>query len=134
MEGKWLSQLKEVKCLPEEYLKQLCQMAKKIFIEESNVQNVNARVIISGDIHGQVYDLLELFKKGGEIPNSRYVFLGDYIERGYNSVEVIELLLALKIKYPGHITLLRGKHESRKICNVYGFLDEVIKKYGNPNP
>ena len=86
MGDKWLSQLKEVKCLPEGDLKQLCQIAKEIFIEESNVQDVNAPVIICGDIHGQVYDLLELFKKEGEIPNSRYVFLGDYIDRGYNSV------------------------------------------------
>ena len=134
MEDKWLSQLKEVKCLSERDLEQLWEKTKEIFIEESNVQYVNAPVIICGDIHGQLYDLLELFKKGGEIPNSRYVFLGDYVDRGYNSVEVIELLLALKIKYPGYITLLRGNHESRKIFYSYGFFEEVVKKYGNPNP
>ena len=133
MEDKWLEDLKELKCLSEEDLKQLCEKAKEIFIEESNVQNVSAPVIICGDIHGQIYDLLELFKKGGDIPNSRYVFMGDYVDRGYNGVEVLELLLALKVKYPEHITLLRGNHESRQICFAYGFYEEITRKYGNAN-
>ena len=133
MEDKWVEQLKELKCLSEEELKQLCEKAKEIFIEESNVQNVSAPVIICGDIHGQIYDLIELFKKGGEIPNSRYVFMGDYVDRGYNGVEVLELLLALKVKYPEHITLLRGNHESRQICFAYGFYEEITRKYGNAN-
>ena len=133
MEDKWLEDLKELKCLSEEDLKQLCEKAKEIFIEESNVQNVSAPVIICGDIHGQIYDLLELFKKGGDIPSSRYVFMGDYVDRGYNGVEVLELLLALKIKYPEHITLLRGNHESRQICFAYGFYEEITRKYGNAN-
>ena len=133
MEDKWLEDLKELKCLPERDLKQLCEKAKEIFIEESNVQNVSAPVIICGDIHGQIYDLLELFKKGGDMPSSRYVFMGDYVDRGYNGVEVLELLLALKIKYPEHITLLRGNHESRQICFAYGFYEEITRKYGNAN-
>ena len=133
MEDKWLEDLKELKCLPEKELKLLCEKAKEIFIEESNVQNVSAPVIICGDIHGQIYDLLELFKKGGDIPSSRYIFMGDYVDRGYNGVEVLELLLALKIKYPEHITLLRGNHESRQICFAYGFYEEITRKYGNAN-
>ena len=133
MEDKWLEDLKELKCLSERDLKLLCEKAKEIFIEESNVQNVSAPVIICGDIHGQIYDLLELFKKGGDIPNSRYVFMGDYVDRGYNGVEVLELLLALKIKYPEHITLLRGNHESRQICFAYGFYEEITRIYGNAN-
>ena len=133
MEDKWLEDLKELKCLPERDLKQLCEKAKEIFIEESNVQNVSAPVIICGDIHGQIYDLFELFKKGGDMPSSRYVFMGDYVDRGYNGVEVLELLLVLKIKYPEHITLLRGNHESRQICFAYGFYEEITRKYGNAN-
>ena len=66
MEDRWLEDLKALKCLPEKDLKELCEKAKEIFIEESNVQNVSAPVIICGDIHGQIYDLLELFKKGGD--------------------------------------------------------------------
>ena len=133
MEDKWLEDLRQLKCLSERDLKQLCEKAKEIFIEESNVQNVSAPVIICGDIHGQIYDLLELFKKGGDVPNSRYVFMGDYVDRGYNGVEVLELLLALKVKYPEHITLLRGNHESRQICFAYGFYEEITRKYGNAN-
>ena len=133
MEDRWLEDLKKLKCLPEKDLKLLYEKAKEIFIEESNVQNVSAPVIICGDIHGQIYDLLELFKKGGDIPNSRYIFMGDYVDRGYNGVEVLELLLALKIKYPEHITLLRGNHESRQICFAYGFYEEITRKYGNAN-
>ena len=116
---KWLEDLKEMKCLNERDVKHLCDKAKEIFVEESNVQNVSAPVIICGDIHGQIYDLFELFKKGGDIPHSRYIFMGDFVDRGNNSVEVFELLLALKVKYPGHITLLRGNHESRQISAAY---------------
>ena len=133
MEDKWLEDLKKIKCLPEGDLKQLCEKAKEIFIEESNVQNVSAPVIICGNIHGQIYDLLKLFKIGGDIPNSKYIFMGDYVDRGYNSVEVVELLLALKVKYPAHITLLRGNHESRTISHYYGFHEEITRKYGNSN-
>ena len=133
MEDKWLEDLKDLKYLNEKDLKKLCQKAIEIFLEESNVQIVHAPVIICGNIHGQIYDLLEIFKKGGDIPNNRYIFMGDYIDRGNNGVEVLELLLVLKIKYPGHITLLRGNHECQQISSVYGFYEEIIRKYGNAN-
>lgn len=93
----------------------VCERVKNMLIEESNVQPVAAPVTVCGDIHGQFYDLMELFQKGGEIPKTRYVFIGDYVDRGSHSVETLELLLCLKMKYPGHITLLRGNHESRQI-------------------
>jgi serine/threonine-protein phosphatase 6 catalytic subunit len=133
-EDKWLEQVKQGKCLTEHDLKKLCDKLKEILCEENNVQPVDAPVIVCGDIHGQFYDLLNIFKVGGEIPDKKYLFLGDYVDRGYNSVETLEYLLCLKLKYQGRITLLRGNHESRQICFSYGFYEEITRKYGNANP
>ncbi|CAK80669.1 unnamed protein product (macronuclear) [Paramecium tetraurelia] len=131
---KYLETLKNGRCLTERDVRLVCEHAKEIFIEESNVHQVKAPVIICGDIHGQFFDLLELFNKGGQIPNANYIFIGDFVDRGYNSVETFEYLLCLKLKYPDNITLLRGNHESRQITQVYGFYDEIVRKYGNANP
>jgi serine/threonine-protein phosphatase 6 catalytic subunit len=103
-------------------------------VEESNVQPVSSPVTVCGDIHGQFYDVLELFRTGGEIPHTSYIFMGDFVDRGHNSVECFELLMCFKARYPQHITLLRGNHESRQITQVYGFYEECVRKYGNPNP
>eukprot|EP01017_Pseudomicrothorax_dubius_P027791 TRINITY_DN3244_c0_g2_i1.p1 TRINITY_DN3244_c0_g2~~TRINITY_DN3244_c0_g2_i1.p1 ORF type:complete len:303 (-),score=55.18 TRINITY_DN3244_c0_g2_i1:185-1093(-) len=131
---KCLETLRGAGCLTERDLRLVCERVKEILIEESNVQPVIAPVTVCGDIHGQFFDLLELFRTGGEIPQTNYIFIGDFVDRGWNSVETFEYLLCLKAKYPGHITLLRGNHESRQITTAYGFYDEVIRKYGNSNP
>ena len=131
---RFLEKIKNGECLAERELKWVCDTIKELLLEESNVQPVQAPVCVCGDIHGQFYDLLELLKTGGEPPQSSYVFIGDFVDRGYNSVETLELLFCLKIKFPGNITLLRGNHESRQVTQVYGFYEEVMRKYGNANP
>jgi len=129
----WIEKVKKCEHLSEIELKQLCDMVKAILMEESNVQPVHSPVTVCGDIHGQFYDLLELFKQGGEIPKTRYVFMGDFVDRGHHSVETLELLLCYKARYPECITLLRGNHECRQVTQVYGFYDECFRKYGSAN-
>ncbi|KAK8803444.1 hypothetical protein WA158_001138 [Blastocystis sp. Blastoise] len=128
-----ISKLKKCELITEMEVKVLCDKAREILIEESNVEDVSAPITICGDIHGQFYDLVELFKVGGDCPQTNYIFLGDYVDRGFYSVETFLLLLALKVRYPDRITLLRGNHESRSITQVYGFYDECLRKFGSVN-
>uniref|UniRef100_A0A7S2Y1A2 Serine/threonine-protein phosphatase n=1 Tax=Fibrocapsa japonica TaxID=94617 RepID=A0A7S2Y1A2_9STRA len=128
-----IERLRKCEYLKESEVKELCQKAREILVDESNVQKVDAPVTICGDIHGQFYDLVELFKVGGDCPDRNYLFLGDFVDRGYYSVETFLLLLALKVRFPDRITLIRGNHESRQITQVYGFYDECLRKYGSVN-
>lgn len=76
---------------------------------------------------------MELFRVGGDVPDTNYLFMGDFVDRGFYSLESFLLLLCLKVRYPDRITLIRGNHESRQITTVYGFYDECIRKYGSAN-
>ncbi|RMJ07003.1 hypothetical protein BHE90_014855 [Fusarium euwallaceae] len=210
----WLEEAKQCHYLPERAMKELCEKVKEILMEESNIQPVCTPVTVCGDIHGQFYDLLELFRVSGGMPgesnvqapktattvitsddieppteitnpklrkkikasgegaapsgadgeegegddaeedpdatvadrldsgvavtasssqsaDTRYIFLGDFVDRGYFSLETFTLLMCLKAKYPDRIVLVRGNHESRQITQVYGFYEECQQKYGN---
>ncbi|KAK4223193.1 Metallo-dependent phosphatase-like protein [Podospora fimiseda] len=196
----WLEEARQCHYLPEHVMKQLCERVKEVLMEESNIQPVVTPVTICGDIHGQFYDLLELFRVAGGMPgdknvqtpktattvissddleapreirdpklkklirdggafvdddetmtegdttqehipppnssgtqsaDTRFIFLGDFVDRGYFSLETFTLLMCLKAKYPDRIVLVRGNHESRQITQVYGFYEECQQKYGN---
>jgi len=128
-----IAQIMKCNALTEDELRELCVRAQDILCTEANVPNVPAPVTIVGDIHGQFFDLVELFKIGGDVPNCNYLFLGDYVDRGYNSVECVTLVTLLKVRYPNRMCILRGNHESRQITQVYGFYDECLRKYGSAN-
>jgi Calcineurin-like phosphoesterase len=110
-----------MKCepLPEADVKALCEKAREVLGQESNVQPVKCPVSVCGDVHGQHQDLVELFRIGGYCPDTNYLLMGDYVDRGYHSVETVTLLVALKVRYKDRITILRGNHESRQITQVY---------------
>lgn len=115
----------------EEEVLHLCSLALDILSAEPNLLSLPLPITIVGDIHGQFYDLKELFRIGGFAPSTNYLFLGDYVDRGIYSTESLLLLLALKVRYPSRISLLRGNHESRQVTQTYGFYDECLRKYGS---
>ncbi|KAI9857889.1 MAG: hypothetical protein M1813_008004 [Trichoglossum hirsutum] len=128
-----IAQLRACRPIPEPQVRELCYKARELLIEEGNVVGVDAPVTICGDIHGQFHDLMELFRVGGDVPDTNYLFMGDFVDRGFYSLESFLLLLCLKVRYPDRITLIRGNHESRQITTVYGFYDECLRKYGSAN-
>lgn len=132
-----ISKLLEVKnCKPgkqvnlsEQEVRNLCLKSREIFMQQPILLELEAPLKICGDIHGQYFDLLRLFEYGGYPPDSNYLFLGDYVDRGKQSLETVCLLLAYKVKYPENFFLLRGNHECASINRIYGFYDECKRRY-----
>uniref|UniRef100_A0AAQ6IM75 Serine/threonine-protein phosphatase n=1 Tax=Anabas testudineus TaxID=64144 RepID=A0AAQ6IM75_ANATE len=111
--------------LQENEIRGLCLKSREIFLSQPILLELEAPLKICGDIHGQYYDLLRLFEYGGFPPESNYLFLGDYVDRGKQSLETICLLLAYKIKYPENFFLLRGNHECASINRIYGLSPDL---------
>lgn len=107
----------------------LCDESIKVLKKDSSLLYLKAPINIVGDIHGQFYDLLRILSLGDLPPNSNYLFLGDYVDRGKNSIESLTLLLCMKIKYPSNIWLLRGNHETPEVSRLYGFFAECAARY-----
>ena len=100
----------------------------EILQKEDSLLKIEAPLYICGDIHGQYYDLLRVFDILNYPPQSTFLFLGDYVDRGKQSLECLLLLLSLKIKYPDKIFLLRGNHECEALNKIYGFFDECKRR------
>ena len=132
-----LSQLLSVKSsppgtevnLPEELIVKIVRASREIFMSQPMLLEVASPINICGDTHGQYADLLRLFEMGGFPPDSNYLFLGDYVDRAKQSIEVIILALCYKIKYPESFFLLRGNHECASLNRIYGFYDECKRRY-----
>ncbi|KAH8408079.1 hypothetical protein KR222_009228, partial [Zaprionus bogoriensis] len=110
-------------------IQHVCTETRAIFIKEKSLLQVTPPVMICGDVHGQYSDLLRIFQTSGYPPDSKYLFLGDYVDRGKQSIETLTLLLAYKARYPQCIWLLRGNHECANINRLYGFYDECKRRY-----
>ncbi|GEQ68462.1 hypothetical protein JCM33374_g2130 [Metschnikowia sp. JCM 33374] len=115
-------------CLKNHEIQQICAKAREIFLSQPSLLELSPPVKVVGDVHGQYSDLIRIFTKCGFPPQTNYLFLGDYVDRGKQSLETILLLLCYKIKYPENFFLLRGNHECANVTRVYGFYDECKRR------
>lgn len=106
----------------------VCLAAREVFLSQPTLIELSPPVKIVGDVHGQYADLIRLFEMCGFPPQANYLFLGDYVDRGKQSLETILLLLCYKIKFPENFFLLRGNHECANVTRVYGFYDECKRR------
>jgi len=110
---------------PASSILKLLVAAKQMFHDEPNVVMVKPPCVLVGDIHGQFFDLRDrVLASGGLVEKTRYIFLGDYVDRGEFSLLCATLLIAFKVRYPQNVFLLRGNHESKMTNNIYGFQQE----------
>ena len=115
--------------LEKEDLLLILAQSQNILESEPNLLELADPITILGDIHGQYYDMMKILELSGDITKTKYLLLGDYVDRGCFSLEVLTYLLYLKIVYPNRIYLLRGNHESKAMTSIYNFRKECIYKY-----
>ncbi|OHT06754.1 Ser/Thr protein phosphatase [Tritrichomonas foetus] len=108
---------------------EITNRARDTFMMQETLIDVPQPVYVIGDLHGNIFDLIRILVLSGPPPSNRFLFLGDYVDRGQYSVEIITLLFALLSKYPDHFFLLRGNHEFARVNAVYGFKNEVETLY-----
>eukprot|EP00929_Paragymnodinium_shiwhaense_P118865 TRINITY_DN90764_c0_g1_i1.p1 TRINITY_DN90764_c0_g1~~TRINITY_DN90764_c0_g1_i1.p1 ORF type:complete len:585 (-),score=151.86 TRINITY_DN90764_c0_g1_i1:187-1941(-) len=115
--------------LSQELLIDIIRKASELFAQEPNLLKLTDPITVVGDIHGQYFDLVKLIEVGGNPADTQYIFLGDYVDRGSFSIEVVATLFSLKIKYPKRIRMLRGNHECRQMTSFFNFREECEYKY-----
>jgi serine/threonine-protein phosphatase 2B catalytic subunit len=115
--------------LSQECLMDLIKKASTLFEAEPNLLKLSDPITVVGDIHGQYFDLVKLFEVGGPPGEVQYIFLGDYVDRGSFSIEVIAMLYSIKIKHPKRVRMLRGNHECRQMTSFFNFREECEYKY-----
>ncbi|KAL8270594.1 hypothetical protein Esti_005493 [Eimeria stiedai] len=108
---------------------EIVRKVTEVVSNEPNLLRLNDPITVVGDIHGQYYDLLKLLDVGGDPDTTQYLFLGDYVDRGSFSIEVLLLLFAIKLNHPSRVWLLRGNHECRQMTSFFNFRDECECKY-----
>ncbi|KAF8428207.1 serine/threonine-protein phosphatase PP-Z [Tirmania nivea] len=115
-------------CLKNAEITAICTAAREVLLSQPSLVELSPPVKIVGDVHGQYTDLIRMFEMCGFPPTSNYLFLGDYVDRGKQSLETILLLLCYKLKFPENFFLLRGNHECANVTRVYGFYDECKRR------
>lgn len=112
-----------------EEINYLCDTVKEIYLSQPVLLELKAPLTVVGDIHGQFHDLIRIFEASAYPPNQNFLFMGDYVDRGKQSIETVCLLFIYKIKYPEHFYMLRGNHECTYINRMYGFYDECCENF-----
>lgn len=120
-----------IPCFPASVVSQLFELALKKMKEMLPVISVPHPVVVVGDLHGNFHDLVRILVSSNNSFQTAYLFLGDYVDRGDYSLDVLMLLLVLTLKYPLHFYLLRGNHEFTSVNGSYGFRDEIMDRYEN---
>ena len=115
-------------CLKNAEIIAICNAVRETFLSQPALLELSAPVKIVGDVHGQYTDLIRMFEMCGFPPNANFLFLGDYVDRGKQSLETILLLFCYKLKFPENFFLLRGNHECANVTRVYGFYDECKRR------